>query len=71
VASVPPERTGVLVLRAWLEDEPPRLRIRITRVPDVSVRAQDSLAAASIEEACTVVRRWLEAFVRDGFVTGP
>jgi hypothetical protein len=69
VASLPHERTGVLVLRAWTEGEPPRLRVRITRVADVSSGAEDSIAVASVEEACAVVRRWLEAFVRDGFVT--
>lgn len=70
VAALPADRTGVLVIRAWIEGEPPGVRMRITRVSDISTGAEESTSVASIDEACTIVRRWLEAFVaRDGIVT--
>lgn len=61
-----PERTGVLVIRAWLEDENAAkpLRARITSTLDVSVpRATDKIGAASEREVVSAVRAWLRAFV--------
>jgi hypothetical protein len=55
-----PERTAVLVIRAWIEGEPPTLRMRITHTLDVSLGEDESTAAASVDEACAIVRRWLE-----------
>jgi hypothetical protein len=50
----------VLVLRAWVEEEgwPRRVRVRITRV--VGGRQLTASAASSPDEACAVVRAWLE-----------
>jgi hypothetical protein len=62
VATLPAERTGVLVIRAWIEGDPPGVRMRITCAPDISRGQEDSTSAASIDEACAIVRRWLEAF---------
>ena len=62
MATLPSERTGVLVIRAWIEGEPRSLRLRITRTLDISSRDEESTTAASVEEACDVVRRWLEEF---------
>jgi hypothetical protein len=62
VPTVPPERTGVLVIRAWIEGERPSLRLRITWTLDVSDPVEQSATTTSVEEACAVVRRWLEGF---------
>lgn len=62
MGTVPSERTGVLVIRAWIDGEPPSLRLRITRTADVAARDEESTVTASVDEACTVVRRWLEEF---------
>jgi hypothetical protein len=59
------ERTGVLVIRAWLEHEAgaKRLRARITSTLDVSVpSATDTVGAASEKEIIGAVRAWLRAF---------
>jgi hypothetical protein len=59
------ERTGVLVIRAWLEDEDGAkpLRARITSTLDVSVpRAMDTVGVASEKEIISAVRAWLSAF---------
>jgi hypothetical protein len=72
VAAFPSERIGVLVIRAWVEGDPGGVRMRITCTSDISTREEDATSAASIDEACAIVRRWLEAFAaRDGVVTGP
>ncbi len=63
VATLQTDRTGVLVVRAWIEGKPPSLRIRIVRTLDISGGQEESTAAASIDEACAVVRGWLEEFV--------
>jgi hypothetical protein len=63
----PPERTAVLVIRAWLEgedSEPRALRARITSTFDVSAPgATDTMGAASEKEIVSLVRAWLHAFV--------
>jgi hypothetical protein len=59
------ERTAVLVIRAWLEedDDAKRLRARITSTLDASARqATDTIGAASEKEIVNAVRTWLRAF---------
>jgi hypothetical protein len=63
VAASGTERTGILILRAWIEErstEP--LRLRITEV----VSGQESTVAmtVTVEDACQAVRHWLEKFPR-------
>lgn len=49
-----------LVLRAWLEPDGARLRVRIVEIP--AWRSERSvLATTSIDETCGAVRAWLEA----------
>lgn len=62
MGTVPSERTGVLVIRAWINGQPPSLRLRITRTADLAARDEESTVTASVDEACAVVRRWLEEF---------
>lgn len=60
-----PERTGLLVIRAWVESDPPgRLRGRITCTLDVISGEGVSTTASTAEEIETVVRDWLDRFVR-------
>jgi hypothetical protein len=68
MASPPGERTAVLVIRAWIEgEEPPTLRMRVTRTFDVTAADETTEATASIDEACAIVRRWLKQL--QGLVT--
>jgi hypothetical protein len=62
------ERTGVLVLRAWMEDTR-SLRVRITRV--VGCDEPGTAAATSIEGTCAVVRAWLEDLMEGRGRAGP
>lgn len=58
------DRTGVLVIRLWLEDgfdERP-LRARITHTLDVSASRSVETAASSEDEILTAVQGWLRAF---------
>jgi hypothetical protein len=66
------ERTGVLVLRVWIEyDGAGGLRARITESSDILSYEQTTVVAGSIDDVLGVVRDWLNAFVhtRDGPVT--
>ena len=58
------ERTGVLVIRAWIEtngDE--RLRARITQTIDIEQREQSSTVVASADEICAAVSLWVNALM--------
>jgi hypothetical protein len=59
-----PERTAVLVIRAWLEEG--KLRARITRRLDISSPTTVESAATSEDEILGVVRAWLLEFIRPG-----
>ena len=53
-----PNRTGVLLIRAWLEEEPPQLRVRITQAgPQRTVGF-----GTTPDEVAGKVRDWLERF---------
>jgi len=58
------ERTGVLVVRVWLEDEDaPQLRARITSTRDVLVpETTEAVLVASEKEIIKTVRAWLRVF---------
>jgi hypothetical protein len=59
-----PDRIGVLVIRAWLEEGgmPVDLRARITETLDVSAPSPVEAVAASEEEVVAIVVAWLRAF---------
>jgi hypothetical protein len=59
------ERTGVLVIRVWLEQglEQDALRARITQTLDISVPNAVEKAASSEPEIVDAVEQWLRAFV--------
>lgn len=55
------ERTGVLIIRAWVEagsSEPLRAQIRI--VDDVSTQHERRLALSRPDAVCAAVMGWLE-----------
>jgi hypothetical protein len=57
------QRTGVLVVRAWLEDATETgLRVRITQTLDVSRHGENVIVAARRDDVYAAVRSWLEAF---------
>jgi hypothetical protein len=65
-------RTGVMIVRAWTEPSAtPELRVRITETLDIDDCDSTTSAVASIDDVCSEVRRWLEAFVTRGSVRGP
>jgi len=63
-----PGRTGVLLIRAWLEGGccEPQLRIRFVSQHDLAGDADATASAATIEEALVYVRNWLERFAAPG-----
>lgn len=59
------ERTGVLVVRAWFDERPPRgLLARVTETIDVSAPEQLVTLARGKDEVILVVQAWLDAFLR-------
>ncbi len=57
--------TGVLVMRAWIEDHPTGLRVVVTYALDPAAGPSVVRSAASEEDACQIVRDWLSAVVED------
>jgi hypothetical protein len=61
VTEAPPERSGLLVVRVWVEPEQPGLRARLTRKLNLLSTAEEVSAAGSAEE----IRAQLDAFLRE------
>ena len=58
------ERSGVLVVRAWVEGGTPAgLRARITQSRDLASTEQLVTAAATVDEILATVRAWLNALL--------
>jgi hypothetical protein len=55
------ERSGVLVVRAWIEGETAQLKARISHTIDLGQREPESSTASNAEQIYAEVRRWLEA----------
>ncbi len=52
--------TGVLLLRAWVEDHPSTpLRVVLISTPDIAEPGTTVEIAASVEEALELVRTWM------------
>jgi len=64
---VPPsERTGVLVLRVWIEAESDGgLRARITTVNELGSREPVSVVAGSVQQIVQFVEQWVQGFVAE------
>jgi hypothetical protein len=56
-----PERSGVLVVRAWIEGDPRQLKARLTHTTDVTRDAEESATVSSVRGIHAEVDRWLEA----------
>lgn len=58
------DRTGVLILRLWVEGNPSDgFRARITQSLDASETERAVAMAGSSDDVCNVVREWINAFV--------
>ena len=55
-------RTGVCVLRVWVEAVAPRLRAHLRTVLDLETGDEESTAAAGAEAIAGAVRDWLVRF---------
>jgi hypothetical protein len=61
------DRTGVLILRLWIEGSVTEgLRARITHSLDSAERAPMTTLAADPEDIYALVRTWVESFVDQG-----
>jgi hypothetical protein len=59
-------RTGVLVIRVWLESPAScGLRARLTRTSNVMIEERETTVAATVDDVCDQVRTWLESFLAD------
>jgi len=59
-----PERTGILVVRVWLEqDAPGRLRARLTQAADLGEAPTTLATAADVPGVCAAVEAWLRQFL--------
>jgi hypothetical protein len=59
-----PERTGILIVRLWIEATADSgLRARITQTQDATGPDQATASAATPEDIYALVRTWVEAFV--------
>ena len=57
---MPASRTGLLIIRAWIEEgssEPLRAHIRLTT--DVSAGFEKSMTLSQVAEVCEAVETWL------------
>jgi hypothetical protein len=52
----------VLIIRVWIENEALAPRVRITSSLDLD-RVKESRATTGIDDACAIVRSWLEEFI--------
>jgi hypothetical protein len=60
------ERSGVLVVRAWIESgTPPGLRARITQSRDLTSTEQTMTTTATVEGILAAVQAWLDALLSE------
>jgi hypothetical protein len=58
-----PNRTGLLIVRLWIETAEEGFRARITQTLDSSKTNQAMSMASSPDEVYAVVQRWVQGFV--------
>ncbi len=59
--------TGILIVRAWLEGNPPRdLRARMTTSGGGEEQERSMAVAATVDDVCLAVRDWLNTFMESG-----
>lgn len=60
-----PGRTGVLIIRLWVEDAPGQnVRARIIQSMDITAEEPVATSAATVEDIVGKVHDWLDAFVQ-------
>ena len=59
----PHSRTGLLVIRAWVEEGIPGFRARVIRLADVSLGEESVATVQTREELTGVIENWLEEFL--------
>lgn len=60
MGAIDEERTGVMILRAWVEPgHEDRLRVRIIQLVQGEAAGSVGRACTSIDEVCAVIRVWL------------
>ncbi|MDQ6728223.1 MAG: hypothetical protein M3066_18990 [Actinomycetota bacterium] len=60
------DRTGLLIIRAWIEDGSPEpLRAQIRLGADVTAGFERTLTLADPDEICAVVEEWLDGILGD------
>jgi hypothetical protein len=60
----PSDRTGLLIVRLWIEGNPrDGFRARITQTLDSAGRERAVAMAGTPEAVCTVVQQWVDEFV--------
>ena len=63
----PTDRTGLFIIRAWIEAgsvQPLRAQIRLTT--DVSAGFERTLTLSEADEVCATVREWLADIMGEG-----
>jgi hypothetical protein len=59
-----PERTGILVVRVWVEhNDAGRLRARLTQAADLGEEATTRAVASGVPGICDAVEAWLRQFL--------
>jgi hypothetical protein len=56
------DRTGVMVVRIWIEGSGDSIRARLTETLDIVSSKESSRVVASEEEIIEGVRQWVRAF---------
>jgi hypothetical protein len=65
MGGIPVPRTGVMIIRAWMEgDNPNSFRARITYTFDVTGNEQFASATASSADVESALRAWLDALMK-------
>lgn len=66
-SSRPEDAFGVAVVRAWIERGPPQvLKVRVSTAPDLGSAPKTVGVTSSIDEACALIRDWLDRMVSAG-----
>jgi hypothetical protein len=66
------EHAAVAVVRAWVEATPPgTLKVRIVTSPGPPEKSRTLGVASDADEACAILRAWLDAFTAEVRRSGP
>ena len=57
------DRTGIMIVRVWLETDAHGFRARMTQTLDATGREEAMATAAEPEDVYAAVRTWVEAFL--------